>query len=964
MLRIPGDVLRGLPVRSAWSHLMKLPSAVLAALALPAAAPAADVEFVRDVRPILEEHCHGCHGPDKQKSGLRLDVKEAAFRGGDGHGPAVVPGKPADSPLVRSVGGADKDLVMPPKGPRLSAAEVATLTKWVEGGAPWPASADRAKLPDRRDHWAFQPVRPVTVPEVRSPKFEVRNPIDAFVLAKLTEKGLAPAPEADRRTWLRRVTFDLTGLPPTPEEVAAFLADRRPGAYERVVDRLLASPRYGERWAQHWLDVVRYADTHGFEVNTERPNAWPYRDYVIRAFNEDRPYDRFVREQLAGDQLGADPATGFLVTASVLLPGQIGADPPSMRLARQDALDEVVVNTSQTFLGLSLGCARCHDHKFDPLSQKDYTAFQAFFAGVEYDDRPTRGPEADARRAEVAKLRDRQAAIDRRLSALVPLAGSGVKRPPVNARLNTDRFAPVAARRVRFTITATNNLEPCLDELEVFTAAGGNVALASTGVTVTSSGDSVTPDRHELRFVNDGRYGNSRSWMSSEVGRGWVVLEFPKEQTVDRVVWGRDREGQYGDRLATGYRIEVAADDGVWKVVADSSDRTPGVKPPAFSPEGLSPDEAAEGKRLAAERSGLDARVREAEVGLSVFAGTFRKPDVTQLLYRGDPEQPRDEVAPAVPTVLGSLALPKDAPDADRRKALADWVADPKNPLTARVMVNRIWQGHFGTGLVQTPSDFGRSGAAPSHPELLDWLAAEFVSPASGGREPPDTVAHQGAHAPRSPNPWSVKHLHRLIVLSSTYRQSGRVDPAARAKDADARLLWRFPSRRLEGEAVRDAMLFVGGRLNLKAGGPGFDVWNLRGGLTGFQPVESFPEAGRRRMIYAHRVRRERDAVFGALDCPDNGQSAARRRESTTPVQALNLLNSRFAVEEAGAFVERVRKEAGPAVADQVRRAYQLAIGRDPETAEAGDAEAVVKDHGLAPLCRALFNCNEFVYLP
>ena len=900
------------------------------------------VDFARDVRPVLEKHCYACHGPDKQKSGLRLDVKEAAFKGGDGHGPAVVPGKPAESPLVRSVSGADNDLVMPPKGPRLSAAEVAALTRWVEAGAVWPASADRVKLSDRRDHWAFRPARPPAVPEIRNSKSEIRNEIDRFVLARLEREGLKSAPEADRRTWLRRVTFDLTGLPPSPEEATAFVADRRPDAYERVVDRLLASPRYGERWAQHWLDVVRYADTHGFEVNTERPHAWPYRDYVIRAFNEDRPYHRFVREQIAGDQYGQDAATGFLVTASVLLPGQIGADPPSMRLARQDALDEVVVNTAQTFLGLSLGCARCHDHKFDPLTQRDYHAMQAYFAGVEYDDRPVGGPGADARRAEAAKLRDRQAAIDRRLSALVPVVGPGVRRPAVNARQNTDRFAPTAARRVRFTITATNNLEPCIDELEVYTTAGVNVALASAGAKVTSSGDTVSPDRHELRFLNDGRYGNSRSWMSSEVGKGWVVVEFPKGETIDRVVWGRDREGQYADRLAVGYRVEVAADDGVWKTVADSSDRRKGNdKPAAFSPDGLSADEAAEGKRLAAERAAIDARLREVEVGLTAFAGKFRKPDVTRLLHRGDPEQPRDEVAPAVPAVLGTFALPKDAPEADRRKALADWIADPANPLTARVMVNRVWQGHFGTGLVETPSDFGRSGAAPSHPELLDWLAGEFV--------------HGG---------WSVKHLHRLIVLSATYRQSGRVEASAQKKDADARLLWRFPSRRLEGEAVRDAMLFVSGRLNLAEGGPGFDVWNLRGGLTGFQPVESFGEAGRRRMIYAHRVRRERDAVFGALDCPDNGQSAARRRESTTPVQALNLLNSRFAVEEAGAFADRVRKEAGPGVADQIRRAYQLALGRGPDPEEAADAEAVATEYGLAPLCRALFNCNEFVYLP
>jgi mono/diheme cytochrome c family protein len=708
-------------------HLVLLLGGTLTALgAVPAddaPSQAVAVDYVRDVRPILAKHCHACHGPARQRSGLRLDLKAKAFQGGNVYGPAVVAGKPADSPLIQLVSGQHKDRLMPPKGERLAAAEVALLTAWVRQGAGWPDGVDPVLAEDRRNHWSFRPLTRPTPPTVADPAWP-RNAIDRFVLARLEKEGLRPAPQADRVTWLRRVSLDLIGLPPTPEQVTAFVQDPGGDAHERIVERLLASPAYGERWAQHWLDVVRYADTHGFEVNTERPNAWPYRDYVIRAFNEDTPYDRFVREQLAGDALGRDAATGFLVTASVLLPGQIGQDAPSMRLARQDALDEIVSNTAQTFLGLSVGCARCHDHKFDPLSQRDYYGMQAFFAGVEYADRPLRTPEAEAARQ-------------------------------------------------------------------------------------------------------------------------------------------------------------------------------------------------------------------------AVFAGRFRTPDVTRLLHRGDPEQPGGEVAPTVPAVLGTLTLSKDAPEQHRRQALADWVASPGNPLTARVLVNRVWQGHFGTGLVETPSDFGHNGARPSHPDLLDWLAAEFLR--SG---------------------WSVKHLHRLIVLSATYRQSGHISPAAQARDADDRLLWRFPSRRLEAEAVRDSMLAVSGRLNRRMGGPGFNLFVNRGGLTGFPPVESFRGDGLRRMIYAHRVRRERDAVFGALDCPDNGQSTARRRESTTPLQALNLFNSRFTIEEAAAFAARVRAEVGADPTRQVRRAYQLALGRDPDAAEIADAEPVVREHGLPTLSRALFNANEFLFLP
>ncbi len=926
------------------AKLMKFIFAAFIVLAVVGGVSAAPTDFVRDVRPILEKHCYECHGEKKQKSGLRLDVKAAALKGGDDHAPDIIAGKAKESPLIQVITSEDKDERMPPKGDRLTENEIAVLTTWIDQGAVWPDGVDLVKIVDKRDHWSFKPVTDPSPPETKDEAWP-RNDVDRFILARLEKEGLQPSPEAERVAWLRRVSFDLTGLPPSPEQVESFAKDTRSDAYERVVDALLQSPRYGERWAQHWLDVVRYADTHGFEVNTERPNAWPYRDYVIRAFNEDTPYDRFIREQIAGDAMDRDAATGFLVTASVLLPGQIGKDEPSKRLARQDSLDEIVTNIGQTFLGLSVGCARCHDHKFDPISQRDYYAMQAFVAGVEYLDRDLQTPEAEALRAESKKLSAEVTGIDRKLVRFVPLARSGQERPAVNARINTDRFAPVKAKRLRFTIKQTNGFEPCLDEVEVFDTSGRNVALASEGAVASSSGDIVVADRHELKHINDGQYGNSHSWMSNEKGRGWIVLEFPEEHTIDRVVWGRDREGKLSDRLATEYLIEIADVNGEWSAVADSSDRRAfdpkRTKPEPFSTKGLGKEEAREASGLMQQKAALEAKIEAADAGRKVFAGRFRTPDEIHLLNRGDPEQPKDEVLPAVLSTLGDARFPKETTERQRRMALGDWIASPRNPLTARVMVNRIWQGHFGTGLAETPSDFARNGMGPSHPELLDWLATEFMR--SG---------------------WSIKHLHRLIVLSATYRQSSRIDAAIQARDADDRLLWRYPSQRLEAEMIRDAMLAVSGCLDLKMFGRGFDLFDKRGGLTGFKAVESYSGDGLRRMIYAHKVRRERDDVFGAFDCPDAGQSTAHRRESTTPIQALNLFNSQFTIDESAALAARVKREAGDEATQQIRRAYQLTLSRDPSAEETRDAEPAVREFGLPTLCRALFNSNEFLFIP
>jgi len=927
------------------------------------AAGAAGPDFVHDIRPLLDKHCASCHAGEQAKSGLRLDLKAEAFKGGDGWGPAIVPGNADESPLVQFARGDDPDMRMPPLEsgvPPLSPADLARLVEWVNSNAVWPDGVDRATAVDKTDHWSFKPVERPLVPAVHNTSWP-RNEIDRFVLARLEAEGLKPSAEADRRTWLRRATFDLTGLPPTPAEVELFLADTSPAAHERVIGRLLASPRYGERYAQHWLDVVRYADTHGYEVNTERPNAWPYRDYCVVAFNSDLPYDQFVREQIAGAEMGKEASTGFLVTAAVLLPSQIGRDEVSIRAARQDALNDIIVNTSDTVLGLTVGCARCHDHKFDPITARDYYSLQAFFAGVEYGEHALQTPAALALRKELDAARNRIVEIDRELPQYQPLARAGHTRPAVTADHTVERIAAAPARRLRFTILDTNAYEPCIDELEVFDAEGRNVALATAGTKPSSSGNLVTAGVHELEHIHDGHYGNGRSWMAATQKDGWVMLEFAEAVTVHQVAWSRDRTGKFKDRLPTAYRIEVSAGTGpddAWVLVADSTDRLPfGTKNDKGQSllTGLPAEERATVTALEQERATLQGRARTLERDSRVFAGSFKQPHAVHLLNRGEAEQRKEELAPeSIATFAGlvtPISLAKDAPDPDRRQALAAWLTDPRHPLPARVMVNRIWQWHFGTGLVDSPNDLGRNGSKPTHPELLDWLADEFVS--SG---------------------WSVKHLHRLMMGSATYRQASDATPSGLRQDADTRLLWRFPPRRLEAETIRDTMLAVSGRLNLDMGGRGFDLFKSRGGLSGFPPIESFDAGGLRRMIYAHKVRMEKDDVFGAFDCPDAGQSMARRRQSTTPIQALNLFNSPFTMQESQAFAARIEADVPQespvgsadteAVRRQIDRAFQLAFSRSPDAMEASIAESVVRKHGLPTLCRVIFNSNEFLFIP
>jgi hypothetical protein len=698
-------------------------------------------DFDEQVVPILARHCLECHGATIRKGGLSL-ATENAFRKGGRSGLAVEPGQPESSLLWEQVASG----TMPKGRPGLSSDEKEILRKWIADGARWGTTEidPFSVTTDRRagyDWWSLRPVRPVAPPTVKRSDWP-RNEVDRFVLARLESCGLSPAPEADRRTLIRRLSFDLVGLPPEPEEVERFVADQAPGAYEKLVERLLASPHHGERWARHWLDVVRFGESQGFEYNRIRDNAWRYRDWVVDALNRDLPYDEFVRRQVAGDvlypkDLAALIATGYLVCGTWDQPGHLEGSASMQKQVRQDELEEMVGTLGQSLLGLTINCARCHDHKFDPISQKEYYQVAALLSGV------TQGE----------KERDK-----------IPLS-------------------------------------------------------------------------------------------PSDAGR-----KFP----------------------------------GVAHVVIP------------------------------------------------------KQPPVTAVLARGEYRNPGATVAPAGLKALSMLnadfGLAPDAPEGRRREALAHWLCDRRNPLTPRVFVNRLWQHHFGQGLVDTPSDFGFNGSRPSHPELLDYLAARFVE---GG--------------------WKIKQMQRLLVTSSAYRQESRVrDDRASGLDAENRLLWRANPRRLEGEAVRDAALAVSGALNRQIGGPSFRDVSVKLGSQNHEfsdPTGEFSHAVNRRSLYRLWARSGNHPLLDALDCPDPSVMAPRRTRTITPLQALSMTNNPFMEKCADRFAARLRRDAGDDAARLVDRAWSLAFSRSPVEREARTARAFLAKHGLEGLCLVLYSANEFLFI-
>jgi hypothetical protein len=675
--------------------------------------------------------------------------------------------------------------------------------------------------PPPEDHWAWKPpVRPaVSVGET--------NPVDGFIRARLKAAGIAPAPPATREHLIRRVTFDLTGLPPTPEEIDAFVRDRSPEAWAKVIDRLLASSAYGERWGRHWLDLARYADSNGYEFDEPRPDAWRYRDYVIRSFNADKPFDRFILEQLAGDEAFPDDRDARIATGFNLL-GPDMTDSSDQVQRRHNTLTDMTDTAALAFLGLTMACARCHDHKFEPLPQADYYRLLAFFTPAEFRRDLSIATEQQ-RAAHEAAERDYQAKTKPTRDEIAALEG------PHRAKLFEAKLAKLSEE--------------------------------------AQAAHRTPPEK---------RNG----------GQQELVAET--------------------ERLVAVSAAEIA--------------------------KAMTADERAKLTELQKRLRSFDA---QRPAALPVAMGLADKPGPppkTFLLERGEMANKAAEVRPGFPKVLGGTTVESDG---NRRLALAKWIASPDNPLTARVIVNRLWQHHFGRGIVATPSDFGLRGERPTHPELLDYLATELVA-----------------------GDWRLKRIHRLILLSDTYQQSTQASADALVKDPDNHLVSRMNRPRLEGEEVRDSLLAISGRLNPKAGGPGVALPGVAGPGGGARPaaVTADPKEHARRSVYLFARRNKRDPFLEAFDLPDSNLSCPKRERSTTAPQALALLNANEAAEAAKGLAERLQHE-GKTDAERVERAYRLVLGRGPTEAERERALAFLHESPLMELCRALFNLNEFVYL-
>jgi hypothetical protein len=732
--------------------------------------------------------------------------------------------------------------------------------------AAW-ASADRPFTDEEKSYWAYQPVRKPAVPAVRGRSW-VRTDVDAFVLSALEAKGIRPAPPADKVTLLRRVTFDLTGLPPTPEEVRAFVADRSRDAYEKVVERLLASPHYGEKWARHWLDLARYAESEGFKSDETRPNAWRYRDYVIRSFNQDKPYNRFVQEQVAGDELWPDDPDALVATGfNRHYPDESNAR--NLLQRRQEILNDITDTTGAVFLGLTYGCARCHNHKFDAILQKDYYKLQAFFAGTRSKDDYVLAPP------------ERQADYDRKLAAWKE---------------------------------ATKDISDQLAHIE-----------APILKSIYDENFSKYPAEIQQAVLMDPKQRGPMEW-----------LMFYKAS------WLLDSKA---DEDGNGIR------------------------------QRLKGDARKDWEALRAKLAAFDAiKPEPLPIGSGVAdVGTEAPP--THVLAGGAYDKPRDEVQPGFLSVLGipdpKIIRPASGRSTGRRTALARWLTDPRNPLVARVMANRIWHYHFGRGIVGTPSDFGVKGEERTHPELLDWLAATFVE-----------------------RGWSIKQMHRMIVLSSTYRQSSDTVPLTARADPDNRLLSRFPRHRLTGEEIRDAILAVSGQLNDSVGGPSVfpDLppgMEVRGGWK----KDEKEEQKSRRSVYVFVRRNSRYPLFQAFDMPDTHESCARREVTTTAPQALSLLNDAVVLKAAQSFAGRLLKEKPSDGNARIAAAYRLAFSREPDREEKQMARTFLDEQArrigarlaekkplslppdvpprvrpaqaaaLVDFCHVLVNANEFVYV-
>jgi hypothetical protein len=982
--------LEPLPPRRRLIRPTMLPTIALVMLALTAKAhadaltPEQSEFFEKQVRPILVERCYSCHSANTAQSGLRLDSRAALLAGG-ARGPAAVPGQPDKSLLLTALAYSDAKLQMPPQG-RLKPAEIAVLTDWVAKGAFWPAAKGAAPvaapkpafdISARARHWSFQPVRLPAVPAVRNAAW-ARNPIDRFILAKLEAEGIAPAPTADRRTLIRRVTYDLIGLPPTPAEVEAFVNDKSPDAWDKVVDRLLASPHYGERWARHWMDLVRYAETNGHEYDYEKPGAYEYRDYLIRAFNADVPYDQFVKEHIAGDLLPhprLNPtrdnntrgnnesvlATGFFFL------GEGTHSPVDLREDESGRIDNQIDVVSKTFLGLSVGCARCHDHKFDPISTKDYYALSGYLKSSRYELVDLAEPQHD--HPALAGLEQASAQLEALAGDSAPTAKpfrllpgqtlyadfSGVTWQECGGWTAAGTAFGPGPRRTGLVVREQPGVAPQLQTL-----GGPGVAdsgylsgrlhgvLRSPTFTLTKPFIfyHVAGQDAEVKLIID-----NFQLIQDPIYGG---LKF-QPNDASRMQWrGQDVRKWLGHRA---YIEFVDRSDG--RILCDGVVFSEGDAPPTdYQPESgprvaalHSSEKAAPGARLTdlmARRRDLETTLPQPRWAMAAVDGTGEN---DRVHIRGNVATLGVEVPRRFLEVCSGINQPTPAVGSGRL-ALAERMVAPSDPLLARVMVNRIWQHHFGEGIVRSPDDFGIMGQPPTHPELLDWLATEFV--------------RQG---------WSMKKLHRLILLSATYRMSSVGDARAERGDPTDRLLHRMPVRRLEAEAIRDAVLAVSGRLNPTLYGPSVMPY-----LTSFmqgrgRPGQSGPLDGDgRRSLYISVRRNFLTPFFTAFDYPTPFTTIGRRTVSNVPAQALAMMNNPFVVEQAGVWANRMLAVPNLTPEQRITAMYLTAYNRPPTISEIARLTAFLheqdRQYGAVnstrswqDLCHVLYNLKEFIYI-
>ncbi|MEM7454128.1 MAG: PSD1 and planctomycete cytochrome C domain-containing protein [Planctomycetota bacterium] len=891
------------------------------------------VDFENDIAPIFEYNCVDCHSEDGE-SGLNLESRANMLVGGDSGLPTIVPGKPEESYLMDVVNHIDEEMAMPPGDDKIPQDEIDLLVAWIQQGAPWPGQMDDV-FEQTTDHWSFQPVSNPQVPES-----EAANPIDAFLLQTLKQQKLSYSAPADPRTMIRRASIVLTGLPPTPEEIADFESASRQNAelaYEMLIDRLLSSPHFGERWAQHWLDVIRWAETNGSESNMYRKNAWVYRDYVVQAFNEDKPYDQFLFEQIAGDSIGCGVATGFLVAGPHVPAATVGQEPSARRQARADRMDEILQTVGASALGLTIGCARCHNHKFDPISIKDYYSMSAVFQDVEFGSRLPELSADDPRQVRGDELWSEIVAARNELIAFGPFEEHW-------KAWRTIHFQPAVTNEVRISFLWESVI---VDELEIFgpSDVSRNLALSDED-TVVESPEEMAIERQELFKINDGEFGTEHWGARGENDsntKPWVTFKFSSPQEINRIRISSNREDYYetdflekmNEGHITPYRIEVREEDGSWRQVAAT---------PRY--QRLDENNEARAEGMTRLQDLVDQLVLDGPQ--PTFVGRFVPPATTYVFGRGSPENPRNEVFAAAPDLLaGDLNIDDDANGLERRIAFANWLSSPANPLTARVAVNRIWHHIFGRGIVATTSDFGAAGAPPTHPELLDWLATEFATPSRS-----DGTA------------WSSKEMIRMIVMSKAFRQASLPRQDGISVDADSALLWRFPPRRFEAEVIRDSILVASGSLNPVVGGESFRIHNVKKRYSQWEVVDNHGPETWRRMLYQERMRRVDDQMFTAFDFPDCGQVRARRPISTTPLQALNLMNSRFVLEQAELIAARANAEADGDIGEAIKRCFELLLGRAPDAQELQACLDVTAEEDLSLVCRALINSNEFVFLP